>query len=122
MAPVEAPLRCLAVHVGLTPTGKIDRSELEACLDDLVGHGQWLSSTDWMFAAPPAEVRCWATVPVVLPEMVAALAIKADASNDPPRILHDYALSPSEEQKWLAAQAALKSGGNDRFQWGRAYA
>jgi len=115
MGPVEAPLRCLAVHVGFAPTGEIDCLELEACLDELAGRGQWLSSTDWMFAEPPAEVGGWATVPVAIPEAIAALAIRVDAANDPPRILHDYVPSPVEVQKWLAFRDAPNSQGQGRF-------
>lgn len=121
MAPVEQPLRCLAVRVVLDDAGEIDGIELEAFLNEVVARHQWLSTTEWLFVDPPAEAGDWLTVPVVMPERLALRAILEDLTNDPPRILFDHATSPAETRKWrwVAFQIAPNSQGQGRFPWER---
>ena len=56
MSPHEEPLRCLAVHALLGRRGGIDGVELEAFLNEIAGPHKWLSTTEWLFVEPPAEV------------------------------------------------------------------
>ena len=121
MAPVEQPLRCLAVRVVLDDAGEIDGIELEAFLNKVAGRHQWLSTTEWLFVDPPAEVRDWPTAPVAMPEDVAVRAILEDLTNNPPRILFDHATSPAETRKWrwVAFQIAPNPQGQGRFPWER---
>src|SRR3989344_6817676 len=117
MAPLEAPLRCLAVRVVLDEAGEIDGLDLEAFLNDCVGRHKWLSTTEWLFVEPPAEAGGELTVPVVVLETVAVKAVLNDLTNEPPRILFDHATSPSETRKWrwVAFQTAPNSQGQGRF-------
>lgn len=119
MAPLEAPLRCLAVRVVLDEAGEIDGIDLEAFLNDCVGRHQWLSTTEWLFVEPPVEAGVELTVPVVVLETVAVKAVLNDLTNEPPRILFDHATSPSETRKWrwVAFQTAPNSQGQGRFPW-----
>lgn len=121
MAPVEQPLRCLAVRVVLDDAGEIDGIELEAFLNEVAARHQWLSTTEWLFVDPPAEAGDWLTVPVVMPERLALRAILEDLTIDPPRILFDHATSPAETRKWrwVAFQIAPNSHGQGRFPWER---
>lgn len=121
MAPVEQPLRCLAVRVVLDDAGEIEGIELEAFLNEVAGRHQWLSTTEWLFVDPPAEAGDWLTVPVVMAERLALRAILEDLTNDPPRILFDHATSPAETRKWrwVAFQIAPNSQGQGRFPWER---
>ena len=113
MTTVEAPLRCLAVSVGFDPSGQIDGLELEAFLDEFAGRSQWLADNERKFAEPPLQAGAWATVAVVLPEAIAALAISADALNDPPRVLHEHTIAYDEAEKWRA----LNRQCSGRFPW-----
>lgn len=119
MAPLEAPLRCLAVRVVLDEAGEIDGLDLEAFLNDCVGRHQWLSTTEWLFVEPPVEAGGELTVPVVVLETVAVKAVLNDLTNEPPRILFDHATSPSETRKWrwVAFQTAPNAQGQRRFPW-----
>lgn len=119
MAPLEAPLRCLAVRVVLDEAGEIDGLDLEAFLNDCVGRHQWLSTTEWLFVEPPVEAGREPTVPVVVLETVAVKAVLNDLTNEPPRILFDHATSPAETRKWrwVAFQTAPNSQGQGRFPW-----
>lgn len=124
MAPLEAPLRCLAVRAVVDEAGEIDGLELEAFLNDCVGARQWLSTTEWLFMEPPVEAGGELTVPVVVLETVAVKAVLNDLTNEPPRILFDHATSPSETRKWrwVAFQTAPNSQGQGRFPWERTHA
>ena len=119
MAPLEAPLRCLAVRAVVDEAGEIDGLELEAFLNDCVGVRQWLSTTEWLFVEPPVEAGGELTVPVVVLETVAVKAVLNDLTNEPPRILFDHATSPSETRKWrwVAFQTAPNAQGQGRFPW-----
>lgn len=119
MAPLEAPLRCLAVRAVVNEAGEIDGLELEAFLNDCVGRHQWLSTTEWLFVEPPVEAGGELTVPVVVLETVAVKAVLNDLTNEPPRILFDHATSPSETRKWrwVAFQIAPIAQGRGRFPW-----
>lgn len=119
MAPLEAPLRCLAVRAVVDEAGEIDGLELETFLNDCVGARQWLSTTEWLFVEPPVEAGGELTVPVVVLETVAVKAVLNDLTNEPPRILFDHATSPSETRKWrwVAFQTAPNAQGQGRFPW-----
>lgn len=121
MAPVEQPLRCLAVRVVLDGAGEIDGFELECFLNDVAGHHQWLSTTEWLFVDPPAEAEERVTVPVVMPDEIAVRAILADLTNDPQRIVFDLLTTPAETRKWrwVAFQVAPNPQGQGRFPWER---
>lgn len=121
MPPVEAPLRCLAVHVVSDEMGEIDGIELEAFLNDVAGRHQWLSTTEWLFVAPPVEADGKPTVPVVMPEGVATKAILADLTSEPNRIVIDHQVTPAEARKWrwVAFQIAPNAQGQGRFPWER---
>lgn len=121
MAPVEQPLRCLAVRVVLDDAGEIDGFELECFLNGVAGRHQWLSTTEWLFVEPPAEVGGWLTVPVVMPESVAVQAVLHDLTNEPKRILFDHATTPAETRKWrwVAFQVAPNRQGQGNFPWER---
>lgn len=121
MAPLETPLRCLAVRAVVDKAGEIDGLELEAFLDDMAGHHQWLSTTEWLFVEPPIEAGGDITVPVVMPEAIAVKAVLNDLTNEPPRILFDHATSPAETRKWrwVAFQTAPNAQGQGRFPWER---
>lgn len=121
MAPLEAPLRCLAVRAVVDAAGEIDGLELEAFLNDCVGRHQWLSTTEWLFVEPPVEAGGEPTVPVVVLETVAVKAILHDLTNEPPRILFDHAMTGSEKRKWrwVAFQSAPNNQGQGRFPWER---
>lgn len=120
MAPLEAPLRCVAVRVLMDDAGEIDGLELEAFLNDVAGPHQWLSTTEWLFVEPPVEAGGKLTVPVVMPEAVAVKAILHDLTNEPQRILFDHATSPGEIRKWRwvsSVQAVPNAEGQGRFPW-----
>ena len=119
MAPLEAPLRCVAVRVLLDDAGEIDGLELEAFLNEVAGPHQWLSTTEWLFVEPPVEAGGELTVPVVVLETVAVKAVLNDLTNEPPRILFDHATSPSETRKWrwVAFKTAPNAQGQGRFPW-----
>lgn len=119
MAPVEQPLRCLAVRVVLDETGEIDGIEMEAFLNDVAGPHQWLSTTEWLFVEPPVEAAGEITVPVVVPEAVATKAILADLTTEPSRIVFDHQVSPAEARKWrwVAFQVAPNAQGQGYFPW-----
>lgn len=119
MAPLEAPLRCLAVRVLLDDAGEIDGLELEGFLNQIAGRHQWLSTTEWLFVEPPVEAGEESTVPVVVLETVAVKAVLNDLTNEPPRILFDHATSPSETRKWrwVAFQTAPNAQSQGRFPW-----
>ena len=121
MAPLEAPLRCVAVRVLMDDAGEIDGLELEAFLNDVAGPHQWLSTTEWLFVEPPVEAGGKLTVPVVMPEAVAEKAVLHDLTNEPPRILFDHATTPGETRKWrwVAFQTAPNAQGQGRFPWER---
>lgn len=121
MAPVEQPLRCLAVRVVLDETGEIDGIEMEAFLNDVAGPHRWLSTTEWLFLEPPVEAAGEITVPVVVPEAVATKAILADLTTEPNRIVFDHQVSPAEVRKWrwVAFQVAPNSHGQGYFPWER---
>lgn len=121
MAPVEAPLRCLALSVVLDDAGEIDGIELEILLNEVAGHHQWLSTTEWLFVDPPAETEGRVTVPVVMPEEVAVRAILNDLTNEPQRIVFDLPTTPAETRKWrwVAFQVAPNAQGQGRFPWER---
>ena len=119
MSPHEEPLRCLAVHALLDRRGEVDGVELEAFLNEIAGPHKWLSTTEWMFVEPPAEVGGWPTVPVVMPEAVAIQAVLRDLTNEPPRILSDRATSPAERRKWrwVTFPVTPNPQGEGRFPW-----
>ena len=119
MAPLEAPLRCLAVRAVVDEAGEIDGLELEAFLNDVAGRHQWISTTEWLFISPPAEAAGEMTVPVVVPEAVAIKAILADLTSDPNRIMFDHTTTPGETRKWrwIAFQTAPNAQGQGRFPW-----
>lgn len=119
MAPLEAPLRCLAVRVVLDEAGEIDGLDLEAFLNDCVGRHQWLSTTEWLFVEPPAEAEGRVTVPVVMPQDVAVRAVLSDLTNEPQRIIFDLPTTPAETRKWrwVAFQVAPNAQGQGRFPW-----
>lgn len=121
MAPLEAPLRCVAVRVLMDDAGEIDGLELEAFLNDVAGPHQWLSTTEWLFVEPPVEAGGKLTVPVVMPEAVAVKAVLHDLTNEPQRILFDHATTPGETRKWrwVAFQTAPNAQGQGRFPWER---
>lgn len=121
MAPLEAPLRCLAVRAVVDEAGEIDGLELELFLNDVAGPHQWLSTTEWLFTDPPAEAAGEITVPVVVPEAIAIKAILADLTSERPRILFDHATSPAETRKfrWVSFQVAPNPQGQGRFPWER---
>ena len=121
MAPLEAPLRCLAVRAVVDEAGEIDGLELEAFLNDVAGRHQWISTTEWLFISPPAEAAGEMTVPVVVPEAVAIKAILADLTSDPNRIMFDHTTTPGETRKWrwVAFQTAPNAQGQGRFPWER---
>lgn len=121
MAPVEKPLRCLAVRVALDDAGEIDGFELEAFLNDVAGPHRWLSTTEWLFVDPPVEAEERVTVPVVMPDEIAVRAILADLTNDPQRIIFDLPTTPAETRKWrwVAFQVAPNPQGQGRFPWER---
>ena len=121
MAPLEAPLRCLAVRIVVDKAGEIDGLELEAFLNDCVGRHQWLSTTEWLFVEPPVEAGGKLSVPVVVPETIAIKAVLADLTNDPQRILFDHQVTPAEARKWrwVAFQTAPNAQGQGRFPWER---
>lgn len=121
MAPVEAPLRCLAVRAVIDEGGEIDGLELELFMNDVAGPHQWLSTTEWLFVSPPAEAAGEITVPVAVPEAIAIKAILADLTNKPPRILFDHATSPGETRKfrWVSFQVAPNQQGQGKFPWER---
>lgn len=121
MAPVEEPLRCLAVSVVLDDAGEIDGIELEAFLNEVAGRRRWLSTTEWLFVEPPVEADGKLTVPVVLPEAVAVRAVLNDLTNDPQRIVFDHATTPAETRRWrwVAFQVAPNPQGQGRFPWER---
>lgn len=119
MAPVEQPLRCLAVRVVFDDAGEIDGLELESFLNEVAGRYQWLSTTEWLFVEPPLETEGKLTVPVVMPEAVAVKAVLNDLTNDPQRIVFDHATSPGEARKWrwVAFQVSPNAQGHGRFPW-----
>lgn len=121
MAPVEQPLRCLAVSVVLDEAGEVDGIELEAFLNHVAGRHQWLSTTEWLFVDPPAEAEERVSVPVVMPDEIAVRAILADLTNDPQRIVFDFQTTPAETRKWrwVAFQVAPNPQGQGRFPWER---
>lgn len=121
MAPVEQPLRCLAVRVVLDETGEIDGIEMEAFLNEVAGPHQWLSTTEWLFVEPPMEAGKGVTVPVVIPEAVATKAILADLTTEPNRIVFDHQVSPAEARKWrwVAFQVAPNPQAQGYFPWER---
>ena len=121
MAPLEAPLRCLAVRAVVNEAGEIDGLELEAFLNDCVGRQQWLSTTEWLFVEPPVEAGGKLTVPVVMPEAIAVKAVLHDLTNEPQRILFDHATTLGETRKWrwVAFQTAPNAQGQGRFPWER---
>ena len=121
MAPLEAPLRCVAVRVLMDDAGEIDGLELEAFLNDVAGPHQWLSTTEWLFVEPPVEAGGKLTVPVVMPEAVAEKAVLHDLTNEPQRILFDHATTPGEARKWrwVAFQIAPNPQGQGYFPWER---
>lgn len=121
MAPLEAPLRCVAVRVLMDDAGEIDGLELEAFLNDVVGPHQWLSTTEWLFVEPPVEAGGKLTVPVVMPEAVAVKAVLHDLTKEAKRILFDHATTPGETRKWrwVAFQTAPNAQGQGRFPWER---
>ena len=121
MAPLEAPLRCLAVRVVMDEAGEIDGLELELFMNEIAGRNQWLSTTEWLFISPPAEADGEITVPVVMPEAVAVKAVLNDLTSDSPRILFDHATSPGETRKWrwVAFQTAPNPQGQGKFPWER---
>lgn len=121
MAPLEAPLRCVAVRVLMDDAGEIDGLELEAFLNDVAGPHQWLSTTEWLFVEPPVEAGGKLTVPVVMPEAVAVKAVLHDLTNEPQLILFDHATTPGETRKWrwVAFQTAPNAQGQGCFPWER---
>lgn len=121
MAPVEQPLRCLAVRVAFDETGEIDSIEMEAFLNDVAGPHQWLSTTEWLFVEPPVEAAGEIIIPVVVPEAVATKAILADLTTEPNRIVFDHQVSPAEARKWrwVAFQVAPNRQGQGYFPWER---
>jgi hypothetical protein len=121
MAPLEAPLRCLAVRAVVDKAGEIDGLELEAFLNKTADRHQWLATTEWLFVEPPIEAGGDITVPVVMPEAIAVKAVLNDLTNEPPRILFDHATSPAETRKWrwVAFQTAPNAQGQGRFPWER---
>ena len=124
MAPLEEPLRCLAVSVVLGHAGETDGIELEGFLNGVAGRHHWLSTTEWLFVEPPAETEGQVTVPVVMPEETAVQAILNDLTNEPPRIIFDLPTTPAETRKWrwVAFQAAPNDQGQGRFPWESDYA
>lgn len=121
MAPVEQPLRCLAVRVIFDDAGEIDGLELESYLNDVAGSHQWLSTTEWLFVDPPTEAGGKVTVPVVVPEATATKAILADLTSEPNRIVFDHQVTPAEARKWrwVAFQVAPNPQGQGYFPWER---
>lgn len=119
MAPLEAPLRCLAVSVVLDGAGEIDGVELETFLNEVAGCHQWLSTTEWLFVEPPVEADGRVTVPVVMPQDVAVRAVLNDLTNEPQRIIFDLPTTPAETRKWrwVAFQVAPNAQGQGRFPW-----
>lgn len=121
MAPLEAPLRCLAVRVLLDDAGEIDGLELEGFLNQIAGRHQWLSTTEWLFVEPPVEAGGELTVPVVMPEPVAVKAVLNDLTNEQERIVFDQLTTPAETRKWrwVAFQVAPNTQGQGCFPWER---
>lgn len=121
MAPLEVPLRCLAVCVLLDDAGEVDGLELEGFLNQIAGRHQWLSTTEWLFVEPPVEVDGKLTVPVVMPEAIAVRAVLNDLTNDPQRIVFDHSTTATETRKWrwVAFQVAPNDKGQGRFPWER---
>lgn len=121
MAPLEVPLRCLAVRAVLDKAGEIDDLELAAFLNEVAGPHQWLSTTEWLFVEPPVEAGGEPTVPVVMPEAVAVKAVLHDLTTEPQRIVFDHATSPGETRKWrwVAFQVAPNPHGQGQFPWER---
>lgn len=119
MAPLESPLRCLAVRAVVDEAGEIDGLELERFMNDVAGPHQWLSTTEWLFENPPAEAAGEITVPVVVPEDVAVRAVLNDLTNEPQRIIFDLPTTPAETRKWrwVAFQVAPNAQGQGRFPW-----
>lgn len=119
MAPDEAPLRCLTVRAVMDERGTIDGLELALFMNAVAGHGQWISTTDWLFVEPPAEAAGEITVPVVVPEATAVRAILADLTNNPRRILFDLSTSSGETRKWrwVAFQRAPNDCAKGLFPW-----
>lgn len=119
MAPVEQPLRCLAVRFVIDEAGEIDGLELEALLNDVAGRHQWLSTTEWLFVEPPVEAGGELTVPVVMPEPVAVKAVLNDLTNEQERIVFDQLTTPAETRKWrwVAFQVAPNTQGQGLFPW-----
>lgn len=119
MAPLEVPLRCLAVCVLLDDAGEVDGLELEGFLNQIAGQHQWLSTTEWLFVEPPVEVDGKLTVPVVMPEAIAVRAVLNDLTNDPQRIVFDHSTTATETRKWrwVAFQVAPNTQGQGLFPW-----
>ena len=124
MAPLETPLRCLAVRVVMDDAGEIDGLELELFMDRVAGRHQWLSTTEWLFISPPAEAEGEITVPVVIPETVAVKAVLNELNSDAPRNLFDDATSPGQIRKWrwVAFEVAPNNQAKGYFPWERLHA
>ena len=119
MAPIEEPLRCLAVRVLKDGEGEIDSIEFEVFLNDVAGRHGWISTTEWLFVDPPVEADGFGTLPVVMPEALAVRAVLNDLTNEPQRIVFDHATTPAETRKWrwVAFQIAPNAHGQGHFPW-----
>lgn len=119
MAPVEDPLRCLAVRVTCDATGDIDSLELEALMNDIGGRDQWIATDQWLFIDPPVEAKCEVTLPVVMPEAAAIRAVLNDLTSAQPRIVTDYQTTQAEMRRWrsLAFQRSPNATGKGHFPW-----
>lgn len=120
LAPDELSLRCLAVAVRLDAKNEIDHLELTHLLDGLAGPGQWMTTLEWLFVEPP-QTAGKVTAPVALPEGIAVMAILADLTNEPQRILSDHAITPAAIMRWRWAAFQLNQNpeGRGRFPWER---
>jgi len=121
MAPLEAPLRCLAVRAVFDEAGEIDGLELELFMNSVAGPRQWISTTEWLFVDPPVEAGGEPTVPVVVLETVAVKAVLNDLTNESQRIMFDHQVKPAEGRKWrwVAFQIAPNAQGQGHFPWER---
>lgn len=123
MAPDENPLRCLAVRVTRDEAGQINLAEVASFLDEVAGRGQWISSEEWLFIDPPPEAEGETTLPVVMPVAAATRAVLHDLTNQPPRIVTDYQVSPAETRRWrwYAFQKVPNDQGRGWFPWETAH-
>lgn len=112
-------MRCFAMRVDHLPNGDFDTNALEWFLDTAIGANQWLMVTEWLFTDPPDEEEHGQTVPVLVPEDVAARLVLTDLEGPTPRVVSDHPVVGAHARRWRWAAFARQPNdqAKGRFPW-----